>query len=148
MKEILAIDPGPKESAYVVFDGERVSRFGEMGNDLMRIALAGNFGQQFDNIVIEWISGFGVPAGNDTFETCRWVGRFQEAYNGTSHLITRKKVKEHLQAMNDKFVRQALIARFGEPGKKKSPGILYGITGHCLAALAVAVTFYDQNARS
>lgn len=145
--KVLAIDPGPKESAYVVFDGERVEAYGEMENGLMTIGLGNNWGQNHPNVVIEWMSGFGVPAGNDTFETCRWVGIFQQAHPGGAKLITRKKIKEHLQAVNDKFVRQALIARFGEPGKKKTPGVLYGITGHCLAALACAVVWWDQNVK-
>ena len=143
MPEIIAIDPGQKESAYIVWDGEKVLEYGEIENGLMSIGLAGNWGDNHETLVIEWISGFGIPSGNSTFETCRWVGIFQQAHKGGAYLITRKKVKEHLQAVNDKFVRQALIARFGEPGTKKAPGTLYGVTGHRLAALAVAVTYFD-----
>ena len=152
MPEIIALDPGPKESAYVVWDGEKVLWANEFENNELADRLR-HWGetkhttlfmpQDYPVLVIEWISGFGIPAGSDIFETCRWVGRFQEAYRGVSKLVTRKKVKEHLQAVNDKFVRQALIARFGEPGTKKAPGTLYGVTGHRVAALAVAVTYFD-----
>lgn len=40
----------------------------------------------------------------------------------------------------DKFIRMALIDRYGEPGTKKAPGPLFGISGHLWSALAVAVT--------
>ncbi|MBV8782506.1 MAG: hypothetical protein JO353_14005, partial [Phycisphaerae bacterium] len=49
----------------------------------------------------------------------------------------------------DGNIRQALIDRFGPTkeraiGKKKSPGPLYGMSGDCWSALAVAVTYADQ----
>jgi hypothetical protein len=142
MPEIIAIDPGETHSAYVVWDGINVLEHGDIPNEEMRSMLRSS---KHKTLVIEWLSGFGIPSGNSTFETCRWVGKFEECFSGKVQLLTRKKVKEHLQAVNDKFVRQALIARFGEPGTKKAPGTLYGVTGHRLAALAVAVTYCDLN---
>ena len=62
-------------------------------------------------------------------------------------MIPRKDVKRHLcgnTTTNDKYVRQALIDRFGEPGTKKNPGRLYGVSGHIWAALAVAITAADR----
>ncbi len=43
-----------------------------------------------------------------------------------------------------KNIRQALIDRFGPPGKKKAPGATYGLSGDMWSALAVAVTFTDK----
>ena len=49
----------------------------------------------------------------------------------------------------DPNIRQALLDRFG-PGRekalgtKKAPGALYGIKGDEWAALAVAITWWDQ----
>jgi len=60
-------------------------------------------------------------------------------------------VKLHLtqtRRAKDANIRQALIDRYG-PGKalavglKATPGPLYGLTGDCWSALAVAVTAAD-----
>ena len=54
------------------------------------------------------------------------------------HLFTG----EHL---TDKNIRQVLLDRFGPPGTKKAKGHLYGVSGHMLSALAVAVVFADTH---
>lgn len=141
---IMAIDPGPKESAWVLFDGKTISKYGYLLND----ELLGGLCEvifPFDALVIEWIEGYGLTVGRETFDTCRWVGRFEQAAGG-AHLLGRKAVKSHLcctTRAKDKDIRAALIDRFGEPGTKKNPGPTYGITGDEWAALSVAVTWWD-----
>jgi len=90
-----------------------------------------------------------MPVGIETFETCYWIGAMCHEYNGKR--IYRSTVKHHLcgsSKAKDANVRQALIDRFG-PGRelaigtKKNPGPLYGISSHCWAALALAVTYQD-----
>ena len=140
--EIIAIDPGENHSAVVIWDGKKIIVASDLTNDNM-LSWLDSYPDGTSPLVLEWLTGYGIPAGASTFDTCRWVGRFQQEYRGESYLLPRRKIKQHLQAANDKFVRQALIARFGEPGTKKAPGLLYGITGHKLAAFACAVCFWD-----
>lgn len=147
---ILAVDPGPEQSAWVLWDGERVLKHGKQDNaELKEDALidALLFGHR---IVIEQIASYGMPVGAEVFATCIWTGRFIERV-GLADLVPRKDVKLHLCGQpraKDSNIRQALIDRFGGKdkaiGKKKTPGPLHGISGDCWQALALAVTFYDQ----
>jgi hypothetical protein len=107
-------------------------------------------------LVIEQIASFGMAVGAEVFETVFWTGRFYEAWPGAStrHRLPRSAVKMHLcQTMRakDSNIRQALADRFGGSGAwgtKKAKGPLWGVTGHALAALAVAVTWHDQHAQA
>lgn len=147
--KILAIDPGSNESGYVVWNTTTQSpeKSGHIINSALLIACR-NFQKDFP-VAIEQIRGYGIVAGDDTFDTCEASGRFREAHEsrgGRVIMIPRKDIKRHLcgnTTTNDKYIRQALIDRFGEPGTKKNPGRLYGISGHLWAALAVAVTCAD-----
>jgi hypothetical protein len=151
---LLAIDPGPEQSAYVVTNGARIEGFGIEPNEDLLVSI---YREQFDvrHVAIEGIACYGMPVGRETFDTCIWIGRFIEAVEaGTpahASLVYRKDVKLHLcQSVRakDPMVRQAILDRFG-PGKdkaigtKRQPGPLYGIKSHCWSALAVALTFCD-----
>ena len=144
---ILAIDPGPATSAMVGWNGSKIVLAFDYSNDVLLKYLCN---PQLPDcpLVIEWITGFGIPAGASIFDTCRWIGRFQQVYetpHAPVHLLSRQKIKQHLRAVNDKFVKEALESRFGPAGTKKNPGLMYGITGHLRAAFACAVTFWDLN---
>jgi hypothetical protein len=148
---ILAIDPGPKESAYVAYasDNKLINRHGYLPNDeLMKQAFdESSCTIYWDLVVIEWIEGYGLTVGRETFDTCRWVGRFEQAAGGC-HLLGRKSIKSHLcstTTAKDKDIRAALIDKFGEPGSKKNPGPTYGITGDEWSALSVAVTWAETH---
>jgi hypothetical protein len=148
---VLAIDPGEKESALVEWDGSTVLSH--------RIAPNGAILDYLENpdcpddipLVIEWIEGYGLTVGQSVFETCRWVGEFGHAWKCWGrpvHLLSRRKVKQHLcnnVSAKDSHVGEALRHRIGEKGTKKNPGPLFGIVSHEYAALAVAVTWMDQN---
>ena len=65
---------------------------------------------------------------------------------GTVEPVNKSEVVAELEVLlRDANIRQALIDRYG-PGKdraigrKLSPGPLYGLSGDCWSALAVAVT--------
>lgn len=139
----LAIDPGPGESAFVLFDGHRILEHGHVINDALLARLRQkNFGTEPYVTVIEQIEGFGLPAGADLFETCWWSGRFAQASRPFDRM-KRKTVKRHLCGKTntkDKDVRAALMARFGG-------GFPLGFSGHRFAALAVAVTWCDLQQR-
>jgi hypothetical protein len=144
---IFAIDPGSKESGVVLWSETRKRVItSEHANNLKVLSYLRDLSVEII-VSIEQIRGYGIVAGDDTFDTCEWSGRFREAHEeklgGVVHMIPRKDVKRHLcgnTTTNDKYIRQALIDRFGETGTKKYPGPLYGISGHLWAALAVAVT--------
>jgi hypothetical protein len=143
---VAGIDPGPEESALVLFDGQRVVNAVYQANEFVLAELIRLAGACL--LVIEKIASFGMPVGAEVFETVYWSGRFAQAY-GVEHVerITRIDVKMHLchsPRAKDANIRQALIDRFGKVGTKKNPGPLYGISGDLLSALAVAVTQHDR----
>lgn len=136
----IGIDPGPRESAIVVWDGVAVLSARDVPNAAVPHALAGVSA----TIACEWIECFGMAVGREVFETVFAVGTFSAA--ATLRLIPRRDVKLHLCASlraKDANIRQALIDRFGVVGTKKNPGPLFGISQHRWAALAVAVTAHD-----
>jgi len=168
---ILAIDPGPENSALVNWDvdrgcivkriivhneavvvGCRLRGMDVLENDKL------DWDTQCDKLVIEKIASYGMPVGEEVFATCRWTGRFMQSWMGNDHtqskditLITRGQVKMHRcgsMRAKDSNIHQALLDRFG-PGKdkavgtKKNPGPLYGVVKDIWAALAVAVTWSD-----
>jgi hypothetical protein len=143
---ILAIDPGPERSAWVLFEGSSPTDFDLMPNETLIQHL--RWQMKTDALVIEKIESFGMAVGAEVFETVYWSGRFAEAAQPLPvHRIGRKAVKLHLCGQSrakDANVRQALLDRFGGKGTKKDPGPLYGISGDVWSALAVAVTFHDQ----
>lgn len=140
---IFAIDPGTTQSGWVLFGGKGVIDSGVADNhDLLRWVQAG---QGADMLAIEMIAGMGMTVGQTTFETCRWIGRFQQAWRAPEDVkfIYRRDVKQHLcgnQQAKDKNIRQSLIDMLGAPGTKKAPGSTYGVVSHAWSALAVAVT--------
>lgn len=143
--KIVAIDPGPKESSIVLWDGEKIIDASIETNENLveRIPLY----SLSDFLVIEKIECFGMPVGIEVFETVFWSGRFCQAWGKDYHLISRREVKLHLCSSlraKDSNIRQALIDRFGPPGTKKKPGTTYGLKRDLWQAFALAVVFFDQ----
>lgn len=141
---ILAIDPGPTQSAFVRWDGSRVIECGWHPNDSVRDKVA--IRHHVDTIAIEMVASYGMAVGAPVFETCVQIGRFIELAEGRVVLVFQKNTRMHLcgsMRAKEKNIRQALIDRFGPPGTKKNPGPLYGCSGHVWSALAVAVTAWD-----
>ena len=140
-QRILAIDPGPKQSGFVVWDGS-VVHADTVPNETLRVLLRENLFGGHDRVVIEMIASYGMAVGREVFETCLWIGRFIERARPIhAELVYRKDVKLHLCGTNkakDANVRQALIDKHGAPGTKKAKGKTYGISGHLWAAVAVA----------
>jgi hypothetical protein len=143
--KIIAIDPGPIESAYVVFEDEEIGPHGKMLNVDLSKDLA--FSPVADMLVIEMIASYGMPVGQTTFETCVWIGVFATIFKGPYSLVYRREVKREICGSphaKDGNIRQALIDRFGPAGTKKAPGPTYGISKDVWSALAVAATFEDM----
>ncbi len=145
MKTILAIDPGPEQSALVIWHGDKIGFADKMPNvhavNYLRCIQPGL-------VVCERVESYGMPVGREVFETCFWTGRFWQIVAGCGcfHLVPRREVKMHLcgQARaKDSNIRQALIDRFGPPGTKKAQGLTYGLKADLWQAFALAVTFGD-----
>ena len=142
MAVILAIDPGTTQSGYCLLVNNKVSASGVQANeDMLRTVRASTA----DGLAIEMIASYGMPVGKEVFETCVWIGRFQEAWPDlrTTRLVYRRDVKLHLcgsPRAKDANIRQALLDKLGPVGTKAAPGPLYGVKSHAWAAVAVAVT--------
>ena len=154
---IFAIDPGPNDSAFVQWDTEKeiVRNAKHVLNHELLAALRTMEIHYYGVIAIEDPQAQRRPASDDFIKACKWTGIFQEAISGRLgigetdklKLIPYRDVSAHFCKIvnaKEKFVKEALIKRFGDPGTKKNPGKLYGITGHCMSALAVAVTCQDK----
>ncbi len=154
---IIAIDPGPIDSAYVVVnDNGRIVDHGQLDTEGMINMLEDRLRYHGDctaaDIVIEMIASYGMPVGAEVFETCVTIGRITQAVigigRGTPNRMTRLAVKMaicHSSRANDAAIRQRLLDIYGGKmtaiGRKGSPGPLYGIKADVWAALALAVAW-------
>jgi hypothetical protein len=152
---ILAIDPGPERSAYVVYEGGALIDMGIEDNSFLWDVVALGSKQMIRgkevHLVIEKVESYGMPVGRDVFETCFWIGRFDA--ERWAYLMPRKEVKMHLcgtMKAKDSNIRQALIDRYGGAGGRRkavglkaAPGPLYGVKKDIWSALALAVTYHD-----
>lgn len=142
---ILAIDPGTEESGWCILDGTRVLASGVAANEEMLHQVKMEWYSDIDALAIEMITSYGMAVGREVFETCVWVGRFQQAWGNpdAARLVYRRDVKLHLcgnAKAKDANIRQALLDLLGPQGTKKAPGPTYGVKSHAWAALGVAVT--------
>jgi hypothetical protein len=139
-----------------VFDGKKVRSCGVWENGNVRAAVAREAALSPTGVpllAIEMVASYGMPVGREVFETCVWIGRFQESWRDglrrvpeDVRLIYRRDVKLHLcgnSRAKDANIRQALIDKLGPVGTKAAPGPLYGVKSHAWAAVAVAVTAFD-----
>ena len=151
---IIAIDPGPTDSAYCVLRCKEdvwsqctmIGCYGKGPNHDVLARLSCVEFCSVKHLVIEQVASYGMPVGEDVFETVFWSGRFAQAWaeHGQVHRIKRHEVKMHLchsTRAKDSNIRQALIDRLGPVGTKKQPGPCYGLSGDVWAAVAVGVTW-------
>ena len=112
---ILAIDPGDKQSAFVLLNGKQDIESGITLNEDLLLELQEN-NTWADHLAIETIACYGMAVGEEVFETCYWIGRFVQAYAGEYTRIKRMAVKMNLchnSRAKDSNIRQALIDRYG-----------------------------------
>jgi len=156
---ILAIDPGPDKSAFVLFDWPEkvIQQFGHVDNEELLVLIQNT---PANLMAIEEVSYYGPDRsiGATTIDTARWVGRFQDrvATRGSitqgTILIKNQKVRVHmcgLTAVTKSAVHHATKDRFPRTGggatpckgTKGQPGPLYGMAGpHMFDALAIGIT--------
>ena len=147
---ILAIDPGSTESAYVLMcDNYKPLQFGKVKNEELLLMIQMH---EFPvkSAAIEMIASYGMSVGQEVFETCVWIGRFMEELiiGGVNvSYIYRKEEKINLcgsMKAKDSNIRQALIDRFGVVGTKANKGWFYGFAKDIWSAYAVGVTYLDK----
>lgn len=148
--KILAIDPGPEQSGFAIMRDGRVMQSGVEKNEALidRLHLI----EDCDLLAVEMIASYGMAVGKDVFETCVWIGRFLQEWDGffrrPTKMVFRKDVKMHLcgtTKAKDANIRQALIDLLGPVGTKANQGPLYGVKTHAWAAVAVAVCARAQS---
>lgn len=149
-----AIDPGTTHSGFVVWSHGIIVGSGITSNEDLLAKLPGT-NHTYMPIVCEWIESYGMAVGKSVFETCAWIGRFEQAVGiDNARRMTRRDVKLHLcgsPRAKDANIRQALLDKFPatggganpQVGTKKEPGPLYGIKSHMWSALAIAVTWWE-----
>ena len=120
---ILALDAGPTQTGFVVWDGERVRDTGTAPNDVM-LAYVQDERRKYDLLAIEKVQLYtGASAGESVFGTCRWSGRYEQAAGEPVVYITFPEVRLHLTGAskgNEAAVRLALLDRFGAGAVKRS----------------------------
>lgn len=174
--QVFAIDPGNKESAYVLLDIEPyfnrpgcaynpytliVKDHGKKqnANVLEELERWLNFSLYKDvHVVIERVQAMGMPVGYEVFETCEWIGRFANCSENKGFCPNYVyRLEEKITLCNDSKakdtnIRQALIDRFAKhdlkngKGTKQKPDVFYGFSKDQWAAMAVATTFLEQMA--
>ena len=114
---VIGVDPGPTQSAFVVWDGERVLDKGILPNFIVVGCLSNYAGHDqitADAIVFEQVESFGMAVGRDVFETVFETGRMFQSVARLARRIPRREVKMHLchsMRAKDSNIRQALIDR-------------------------------------
>lgn len=146
---ILALDPGPVQTAWLIWDGTRVQGCGIEPNDQI-LNLLGTGAEQ-SPVYIEMIASYGMPVGREVFETCVWIGRFWQVCAAQARpveLVYRQAVKLHhchSARAKDSNIRQALIDKYGAPGTKKAPGMTYGLKSDLWSAFAIATLITETS---
>lgn len=152
---ILSIDPGSTESGWCMMADDLfpAMKGKEQNSDVLSRVY--RLDKETDELVIEMVASYGMPVGADVFETCVWIGRFEEAAKRCCVPCTRIKriqVKSaicHNSRANDATIKQALIDRFAPgvsnygKGSKKDPGWFYGFRADIWQAYALGVAYLD-----
>ena len=153
--KVLAIDPGNRQSAWCMIDGETLKPL-SFGKEENQVVLDAVQHLSYDSIVIERVASYGMAVGRDVFETCEWVGRFTQAARVPPDYVYRQEEKLHLcgdSRAKDTNIRRALIDRFAQhdikngKGTKKNPDWFYGFSADVWQAYAVAVTYVETRCK-
>lgn len=160
---LLAIDPGNIQSAYCLIDkGYKPIEFAKIDNEelLTRILRfqwpVDCYSRSPKGAAIEMIASYGMAVGREVFDTCVWIGRFEQALR-FKHVHVEKIFRQeeklalcHSPKAGDANIRRALIDRFATfdlkngKGTKDKPDWFYGFHADVWAAYAVGVTALDK----
>lgn len=160
MPRVLAIDPGPRHSAYVIIDQDLdILTFGFCDNEDVECVVGT---PTYTEMAIESVRSYGQMVGNSTFDTSYWEGKLcgiaqcnkRPFYRyGRKNILTQmfgsstyRSDSGAIKSYKDSDVRAGVISRYKpvgagktpQVGTKKNPGPLYGMSSHMWSALAVA----------
>lgn len=89
MAYIIAIDPGPDESAYVILNTDSgfpggIEKFGKVSEQDLKLQVL-DFFDRFGVIeelylAVEFPASYGMAVGRSVFDTCAVAGRFEERF--------------------------------------------------------------------
>jgi len=149
---VLALDAGNSHTGFAVLcENYNPIKFGKANNfEVLKMVSELNY----DVLVCEMVASYGMPVGATVFETCCWIGRFEQAAFARgirTDRIFRKEEKLNLcgsMQAKDGNIRRALIDRFAKTesgkGTKADPDFFYGFSADAWTAYAVGVTYIDK----
>ena len=152
---IMAIDPGTTESAYVIADRETLKPV--LFNKIENSSLLGGIAAMIDDnhveaVGIELMQSYSMGVGKSTFETCYFIGRLQERIVQNTHIANIVPIYRSDEKMltvgsmraNDHAMRLFLIDKFAKfdfkngKGTKNNPDWFYGFSKDMWQAYAQA----------
>jgi len=155
---VLAIDPGPVVSGWVLYEVETGAILDcgiedniAMCEQIDKQGKAAISSKKSTALVMEMPQCYGMPVGRSVLETCYWVGYFDaiaslHGYKYYTFRMPRSEVKKrlcHSMKAKDSNIRQAIIDRYGGKAKaigtKKQQGPLYRVKKDMWQALALAI---------
>lgn len=123
---LLAIDPGDKQSAFVLYDGHTPQWFGKWDNYSLLRAIQVEPRLESAHFAIETLKPRGMPTAFEEMQAQLWAGRFMQAWDhrhggdkfgvNAPEQVFRADVKKHIcgkMTANDSNIRQALIDLWG-----------------------------------
>ena len=116
---ILALDPGSQNTAWVLYDGGEPLEWKTQPNDEVRAMLSGiaQMSQSHpDMLAVEYMRPRGMPTSQDEMDTMFELGRMVQAWGRNWKPISRHEVKVHICGQgnaSDANIRAALIDRYG-----------------------------------
>jgi hypothetical protein len=150
---IIAIDPGNKDSAFVIMDETTYKpiEFNKIDN-LVLAKILSTFiqGYKIETCVIEMIYSYGTGVGKTIFETCVYIGRLVQICfenNVEVEFLPRATIKAHIchsSKAGDSNINAELRNRFGGKGDKANPGFFHGFAYDVWSAFAIGTTYLDR----
>lgn len=151
MKTVIGIDPGNIQSALAVYDGEKLLSYGTYMNGEFFKRVEEVFSSRLGTVIyMETIQSYGMPVGQEVFDTCFFIGRLMERFDQAwmpYTMVKRTEIKLHhckSSRAKDTNIKAALVERFGDKGTKAAPGFFYGVKGDEWSACAIAVYGHDK----
>lgn len=161
--KILGVDPGTSQTGWVLYNSvnHAVEDSGFVENDFFLDSLIEAL--DYDVMAVERIASYGMPIGAETIRTIEYIGRYWQKVLDVKKGVSKvelfyKKVDINpticgSNKAKDANIRQAIMDMFPKTGggsnpvvgTAKNPGVLYGISTHKWAALAVALTCAIKN---
>jgi len=152
--KILGIDPGPSQSAYVVWDTKTQQIVDHEQSD--NITFRKNIIWLRDDIepdicVIEGMAFYGKVMNGESFDTLMFIGRLREIFADNHELVYFPDIAYHFcnsrRGIKSSHINAVLANRFGGKGTKKNKGKLFGIKEHVWSALACCILWEDLHAK-